>query len=58
MPLIAGNEKVFSEGNRGLLGRTLANNEETEKEETKERKVGVLLVLTQKPLFLWKKFSK
>lgn len=48
----------FSEGNRGLLGRTLANNEEKEKEETKNRKGEALTVLNQKALFLWKKFSK
>lgn len=35
----------FSEGNRGFLGRILVNNEEKEKEEIKNRKGEVFIVL-------------
>lgn len=53
---------VFSEGNHSLLGRTLADNEEKEEEETKKwggrGELEAFIVLNQKPFFLWKKFSK
>lgn len=56
-------KRVFSEGNHGLWGRTLDNNEEKGKEETENKnknktKGEALIVLNQKPLFLWRKFSK